>query len=153
MGRRLDIAYASALADFEFEQATTDLWSPSEGEKPIRAYAMSTPNRRLFCLMACRASFSGSPTTPSEVAQSLRMSRNAVDTMMRECEEADWIEVNRDKNLYRSFIASKVMVDTYVKYAIAFSDASDTADLAGISAARRYAKRLGLYNPNSLLFT
>lgn len=149
MGRRLDIAYASALADFEFEQATTDLWSPSEGEKPIRAYAMSTPNRRLFCLMACRASFSGSPTTPSEVAQSLRMSRNAVDTMMRECEGADWIEVNRDKNLYRSFIASKVMVDTYVKYAIAFSDASDTADLAGMSAARKHAKRLGLYKPNS----
>jgi len=149
MGKRLDIAYASALADFEFEHATTGLWSPSEGEKPVRAYAMSTPNRRLFCLMACRASFANSPTTPSAVAQSLRISRNAVDTMMRECEEADWIEVNRDKNLYRSFIASKVMVDTYVKYAIAFSDATDAADLAGISAARRYAKRLGLYNPNS----
>ena len=148
MGRRLDIGYASALADFEFEQATTDLWTPDAHQLPLRSYAMSTQNRRLFCLMACRASFSCSPTTPSAVAKSLGISRNAVDAMINECEEADWIKVTRDKNLYRSFVAEKIMVDTYIAYALAFADASDAADLAGISSARKHAKRLGLYKPN-----
>ena len=122
-------------------------------QKPLRDYAMSTRNRRLFCLLMTRAKLDNSFIYPSSVAKELGISRNAIDTMIRETQEAGWITVERDQNQYRKIIGSQIMVDVYISYSNAVADFCQENDLAGLNLARKHAKLLGLYTPNHLLLS
>tara|TARA_R110000851_G_scaffold45939_3_gene112150 strand:- start:1845 stop:2303 length:459 start_codon:yes stop_codon:yes gene_type:complete len=146
----LDTAYARALISLEIKQYTSTMWTPDETIIGLRNYANSTNNRLLFCMVLTRAAFDGVSITPSDVVNELGISRNAVDTMVKETEEAGWITVERDQNQYRKLIAKPVMVKAYLAYATALADASQELDLAGLNQARKHAKLLGLYEPNSL---
>lgn len=150
MGNILDTAYARALIGLEIKQYTSTMWTPPETIVDLRNYANSTNNRLLFCMVLTRAAFDGEPITPSHVAKELGISRNTVDTMIQETEEADWIIVERDHNQYRTLIAAPLMVKGYQLYANALADASQEIDLAGLNSARKHAKLLGLYTPNYL---
>lgn len=149
-GDRLDTAYARALINLEIKQLTSQLWVPDETIINLRTYANSTRNRHLFCMVLTRAALDGVPITPSNVAKELGISRNTIDTMIQETEEADWIIVERDHNQYRTLIAAPLMAKAYQTYANALADASQELDLAGLNQARKHAKLLGLYPPNSL---
>ena len=101
-------------------------------------------------MVLTRAAFDGVSITPSDVVNELGISRNAVDTMVKETEEAGWITVERDQNQYRTLFAAPLMVKAYQTYANALADASQEIDLAGLNSARKHAKLLGLYTPNYL---
>ena len=150
MGNRLDAAYARALIGLEIKQYTSQLWTPDETIIDLRNYANSTNNRLLFCMVLTRAAFDGVPVTPSHVAKECGISRNTIDTMIKETEEAGWITVERDQNQYRTLLAAPLMAKAYQTYANALADASQELDLAGLNQARKHAKLLGLYTPNYL---
>jgi len=150
LGNRLDAAYARALIGLEITQLTSQLWTPDETIIDLRKYANSTRNRNLFCMVLTRAAFDGVPIMPSHVAKELGISRNTIDTMIKETEEAGWITVERDQNQYRTLIAAPIMTLSYQMYANALADALQEIDLAGLNSARKHAKLLGLYTPNHL---
>lgn len=150
MGNRLDTAYARALIGLEIKQLKSQLWTPDDTIINLRTYVNSTINRLLFGLYLTRAAFDGFPITPSYVAKELGISRNTVDTMVSETEEAGWIIVERDHNQYRKLKAAPIMVRAYQTYANALADTSEELDLPGLTQARKHAKLLGLYPPNSL---
>jgi hypothetical protein len=142
MGNRLDRAYARALIDFEVRASLSQLWEPTPEELPIQQYAMSTENRRLFCMLMVRAALDNVLVTPTNIALEVGISRNTVDTMIKEGEVGNWLIVERDQNKRRSIKAAENMVNVYVRYANAVADYTQDADLAGLSTAKRYAKRL-----------
>ena len=148
MGNKIDRAYARAHLDFEIRATLSQLWEPTRDELPIQQYAMSTENRRLFCILMVRAALDNVLITPTNIAREVGISRNTVDTMIGEGELGNWLIVKRDQNKHRSIKAAENMVNVYVRYANAVADYSQDADLAGLSAARKYAKRLGIYNTN-----
>lgn len=148
MGNRLDRAYARALIDFEVTSSLSQLWKPSEEELPIQQYAMSTENRRLFCVVMVRAALDDVLVTPTSIAREVGISRNTVDTMIKEGEVGEWLIVERDQNQHRLVKAAQNMVGVYISYSNAVADFSEGIDLAGLNTARKYAKRLGIYDPN-----
>ena len=97
-----------------------------------------------------KCNLDNSSTYPSYVAKELGISRNSVDTMIKECQEAGWITVERDQNKYRKVMGAKIMIDLYLAYSNAVGDYSQETDLSGLNSARKHAKLLGLYTPNYL---
>ena len=150
MGNRLDTAYARALIDLELARYRSQLWEPISEHEQLQKYAMSTQNRRLFCLLVTKCNLDNSFEYPSYVSKELGISRNTVDTMIKETHEAGWIIVERDQNQYRKIMGAKVMTDVYLAYSNAVGDYSQETDLSGLNSARKHAKLLGLYTPNHL---
>lgn len=148
MGNRIDRAYARALIDFEVASSLSQLWEPTEKELPIQQYAMSTGNRRLFCLLMVRSALDDVLITPTNIAREVGISRNTVDTMVKEGELGGWLTVERDHNQHRSVMAAENMVHVFIRYSNSVADFSEGIDLAGLNNARKYAKRLGIYDTN-----
>lgn len=150
MGNILDTAYARALLDLELARYRSQLWEPIIEHQRLREYSLSTTNRRLFCLLMVKCNLDKLSTYPSSIAKELGISRNSVDTMIKECQEAGWITVERDQNQYRKVMGAKIMIDLYLAYSNAVGDYSQETDLYGLNSARKHAKLLGLYLPNHL---
>jgi hypothetical protein len=68
--------------------------------------------------------------------------------MIKEGEVGEWLIVERDQNQHRLVKAAQNMVGVYISYSNAVADFSEDIDLAGLNTARKYAKRLGIYDPN-----
>jgi DNA-binding transcriptional regulator LsrR (DeoR family) len=68
----------------------------------------------MYCIIA---SMDYAPITPSYVVNKLGVSRNAVDTMIQECEKNEWIIVDRDERDYRTMYSTVFMQEAYMEYA------------------------------------
>lgn len=133
--------YALALCDLEIAQATTNVYYPEDPEeKKLVDYCMSTKNRRVFSILCVKAKLENEGLLPRDAVQQLGSTRATVDTMIKEMEDAGWIEVKRDDSCYRTIFASEILLKTYTDYSIAMSDYSLELDLSGINLARKYAE-------------
>ena len=150
MGVKLNIdqlnkRYALGLAKLELAQFKGELRDPPTKEaKKIRDYFTSTPNRRAFGIKCVICGLTHEDCTPSSIAKELGISKNCVDTMIHECEEAGWIEVQRDLNNYRRVRGSEVIIKEWLDYSVGVSDFSQKVDFLGIQAARKYHQTIGL---------
>lgn len=133
-GQKLVRAYARKLLDLEV--ASTNFSRPHSPEhEPLLNYVRSTINRRSFCLYCIIASMDDEPITPSYVANQLGASRNAVDTMVQECEKNEWIIVDRDERAHRTMYSTVLMQEAYIDYAEWVSKTSDHLGFANIQGA------------------
>lgn len=109
-------AYTRKLLDLEV--ASTNFSRPHSSEhEPLLNYVRSTTNRRSFCMYCIIASMDEEPITPSYIVNQLGVSRNAVDTMIQECEKNEWIIVDRDERDYRTMYSTVFMQQAYMEYA------------------------------------
>ena len=109
-------AYTRKLLDLEV--ASTNFSRPHSSEhEPLLNYVRSTTNRRSFCMYCIIASMDEEPITPSYIVNQLGVSRNAVDTMIQECEKNEWIIVDRDERDYRTMYSTVFMREAYMDYA------------------------------------
>lgn len=134
-------AYARKLLIVEIAAATFSRGYPTDHE-PLLNYVRSTINRRVFCMHCIAASMDEEPVTPSYLVNQLGMSRNAVDTMIQECESSNWIIVDRDERDYRTMYSTDFMVDVYTHYANWVSATSQELGLGDIQAALRLLKTM-----------
>ena len=96
-------------------------------------YMLSTNLRWAFMLHAIIAGMDSTFVTVSDTRKKLGASRAAVDAMIKECQEAGWITVMRNKNNYRHVQATEISIQTLVKFAQMNSDLSCDLRLAVIS--------------------
>ena len=86
--------------------------------RQVRDYAISTHNRRKFCLYNVRAFYDSDPITYKELIKLLNISRNALDTMVNECISAEWVIFTEGKTKNEgTFTASNVLISAYENYA------------------------------------
>lgn len=139
--KKLNRMYALALCDLEIAQATTVVYYPEDPEeKKLVDYCMSTTNRRVFSILCIKAALENEGLLPRDAVQKLGTTRATVDTMIKEMEDAGWIEVKRDDNCYRTLFAQEILLKSYIDYSIALADYSLKLDFGGINSARRYAE-------------
>ena len=135
--RRLVRAYSRKLLDLEL--ASTNFSRPHSSEqKPLLNYVRSTTNRRSFCLQCIAASMDAEPVTPSYIVNQLGISRNAVDTMIQECEKNEWITVDRDERKCRTIYATVFMQQAYMEYAEWVADRASELGFADIQGALNF---------------
>ena len=137
---RLNRLYARRLIDLELRQGLGEVFEGSTPEESkLIDYCMSTPFRRMFCLLCVRADMDGIPLLPSDAAKELGATRNTIDTLISELEGHDYIGIFRDERGHRSVSAKKFMTDVFISYSDALANLALELDFSGINTARKYA--------------
>lgn len=132
----LQFEYAKRLAKWEIEVSIYDFgksYITDKDQIEIIHYMLSTNLRWAFMLHAIIAGMDSTFVTVSDTRKKLGASRAAVDAMIKECQEAGWITVMRNKNNYRHVQATEISIQTWVKFAQMNSDLSCDLRLAVIS--------------------
>ena len=63
-----------------------------------------------------RATYEDTPLTVSQLVKLLGCSRQAIETMIKECNEARWVKVDRDEKGLRFLTARKILINSYENY-------------------------------------
>ena len=80
-----------------------------------------------------RATYEDTPLTVSQLVKLLGCSRQAIETMIKECNEAKWVKVDRDKKGLRSLSANKVLINSYENYTDWLWSVYDQLELRNLS--------------------
>ena len=132
----LQFEYAKRLAKWEIEVSVYDyeqVYVTNKDQIEIIHYMLSTNLRWSFMLHAIIAGMDSTFVTASATRKKLGASRAAVDAMIKECEEAGWLTVMRNKNNYRHLQATEISIQMWVRFAQMNSDLSNDLRLSVIS--------------------
>ena len=105
----------------------------STEERQIKDYSLSSTNRRRFLMYLIRATYEDTHLTVSQLVKLLGCSRQAIETMIKECNEAKWIKVDRDKKGLRSLTANKTLINSYENYTDWLWSVYDKLELRNLS--------------------
>ena len=108
MRRNLNLEIAAAQASRVVDNAE---------ERKMQYYSLSSVNRRSFMMHVIRAAVENTKLLISELTFELGVSRNAVETMVRECSENGWLLVEKDGKGHKHVWAAeclKVVIITTV---------------------------------------
>ena len=86
-------------------------------ERRIMMYSISSFNRRKFMMYIIRATLEGTWHTVSELTQLLGITRNSVETMVKECSKNGWISVRRCSRKHKHLRACDNLLNCYRNYA------------------------------------
>ena len=85
-------------------------------ERKIAQYSLSSANRRKFFMYVIRATFENTGITVSELTKLLGISRNSVETMVKQCSEAGWVNIERCEKNHKHLTACDNLLNTYNNY-------------------------------------
>ena len=85
-------------------------------KRKIKEYSLSSQNRRKFLMYCIRAAIEGNYLLVTNLIKLIGVSRAATETMIKECEDAEWIIIKRDKGNRRRIQASDITIETYSEY-------------------------------------
>ena len=132
----LQFEYAKRLAKWEIEVSVYDyekFYITDKDQLEIINYMLSTNLRWAFMLHSIIAGMDSTFVTASDTRKKLGASRAAVDAMIKECKEAGWITVMRNKNNYRRIQATEISIQMWIRFAQMNSDLSNELRLSVIS--------------------
>ena len=85
-------------------------------KRKIKEYSLSSQNRRKFLMYCIRAKLEDDYLLVTDLIKLVGVSRAAAETMIKECEEADWIIIKRGDGNRRRIQAADISVETYSDY-------------------------------------
>ena len=85
-------------------------------ERKIAHYSLSSVNRRKFLMHVIRATYENTDITVSQLTKSLGITRNSVETIVKQCTEAGWINVSRCSKNYKRLTAADNLLNCYQNY-------------------------------------
>ena len=85
-------------------------------KRKIKEYSLSSQNRRKFLMYCIRAAIEDDYLTVTKLIRSIGVSRAAIETMIKECQQAEWIIIKRGKGNQRRIQAAYITVETYADY-------------------------------------
>ena len=85
-------------------------------KRKIKEYSLSSQNRRKFLMYCIRAQLENDYLLVSDLIKLIGISRAGAETMIKECEEANWIKIKRNKRNQRKIQACDITVETYEEY-------------------------------------
>ena len=111
-------------------------------KRKIKEYSLSSQNRRKFLMYCIRAQLEGDLLSVPELIKLIGISRAAAETMVKECEEANWITVKRCKKNQRSIQASDITVETYRDYCDWLWSIINKSEMRNLSASINEIEKL-----------
>ena len=85
-------------------------------KRKIKEYSLSSQNRRKFLMYCIRAQLESDYLLVTDLIKLVGVSRAAAETMIKECEEANWIIIKRGRGNRRRIQAADITVETYADY-------------------------------------
>ncbi len=85
-------------------------------KRKIKEYSLSSQNRRKFLMYCIRAKLEDDYLLVTDLIKLVGVSRAAAETMIKECEDADWIIIKRGNSNRRRIQAADITVETYADY-------------------------------------
>ena len=85
-------------------------------KRKIKEYSLSSQNRRKFLMYCIRAQLENDYLLVTDLIKLVGVSRAAAETMIKECEEANWIKIKRGRGNRRRIQAADITVETYADY-------------------------------------
>ena len=85
-------------------------------KRKIKEYSLSSQNRRKFLMYCIRAQLENDYLLVTDLIKLVGVSRAAAETMIKECEGANWIIIKRGSGNRRRIQAADITVETYADY-------------------------------------
>ena len=111
-------------------------------KRRIKEYSLSSQNRRKFLMYCIRARLENDYLLVKELIKLIDISRAGAETMIKECEEADWIKVKRSNGNRRKIQASDITVETYADYCDWLWGIINKSDMRSLSASINEVEKL-----------
>ena len=146
---RLEREYAKAFLEYELAiaEGRRTRQHDSDKLKKISKYFISTSNRRLFGLYCVRATFDSNPALVSDLAHQIKCSRNAMDKMVSECEQSEWIIIDRSPSNHRYISAGSSMMDAWQSYVKFIRPLSQATKMGQVNTVIKNLHALSLIEP------
>ena len=111
-------------------------------KRKIKEYSLSSQKRRNFLMYCIRAQLENDYLLVSDLIKLIGISRAGAETMIKECEEADWITIKRDNGNRRKIQASDITVETYADYCDWLWGIINKSDMRSLSASINEIEKL-----------
>ena len=85
-------------------------------KRKIKEYSLSSQNRRKFLMYCIRAQLENDYLLVTDLIKMVGISRAGAETMIKECEQANWIKIKRSNGNRRRIQAADITVETYADY-------------------------------------
>jgi hypothetical protein len=111
-------------------------------KRKIKEYSLSSQNRRKFLMYCIRAKLENDYLLVSDLLKLIGISRAGAETMIKECQEANWIIIERCQSNRRRIQAADITVETYSDYCDWLWVIINEADMRSLSASINEIEKL-----------
>ena len=111
-------------------------------KRKIKEYSLSSQNRRKFLMYCIRAQLEGDYLLVTDLIKLVGISRAATETMIKECEDSDWIVIKRSNGNRRRIQAADITVETYADYCDWLWRIINKSDMRNLSASINEIEKL-----------
>ena len=111
-------------------------------KRKIKEYSLSSQNRRKFLMYCIRAKLENDYLLVSDLLKLIGISRAGAETMIKECQEANWIIIERCQSNRRRIQAADITVETYSDYCDWLWAIINEADMRSLSASINEIEKL-----------
>ena len=111
-------------------------------KRKIKEYSLSSQNRRKFLMYCIRAQLENDYLLVTDLIKLVGISRAAAETMIKECDDADWIIVKRGNGNRRRIQAADITVETYADYCDWLWKLIYESDMCNLSASINEIEKL-----------
>ena len=119
-------------------------------KRKIKEYSLSSQKRRNFLMYCIRAQLENDYLLVTDLIKLIGISRAGAETMIKECEEANWIIIKRCKNNRRQIQAADITVETYADYCDWLWEIIDKSNMRNLSASINEIEKLEItFSENS----
>ena len=103
-------------------------------ERKIVRYSLSSSNRRKFFMHIIRSTYENNAITVTELTKLLGITRNSVETMVKQCSEAGWVKVYRCSKKHKHLTACDNLLNCYENYSYWLWQQVHTSGLRDLSS-------------------
>ena len=111
-------------------------------KRKIKEYSLSSQNRRKFLMYCIRAKLENDYLLVSDLLKLVGISRAGAETMIKECQEAKWIIIERCQSNRRRIQAADITVETYSEYCDWLWAIINKANMRSLSASINEIEKL-----------
>tara|TARA_B100001113_G_scaffold267998_1_gene222761 strand:- start:2782 stop:3282 length:501 start_codon:yes stop_codon:yes gene_type:complete len=139
--------------DIEIKTSEGSRYIDDVVKRKIKEYSLSSQKRRKFLMYCIRAKLESDYLLVTQIIKLVGISRAGAETMIKECEEANWIEVTRRNGNRRMIQASDITVETYADYCDWLYKFINELDMRNLSASISEIEKLEPTNPKKTKFS
>ena len=111
-------------------------------KRKIKEYSLSSQKRRKFLMYCIRAKFENDYLLVTDLIQLIGISRAGAETMIKECDESNWIRVERCRRNRRKIQAADITVETYADYCDWLWEIINKSEMRNLSASINEIEKL-----------
>ena len=111
-------------------------------KQKIKEYSLSSQNRRKFLMYCIRAQLENDYLLVTDLIKMVGISRAGAETMIKECEQANWIKIKRSNGNRRRIQAADITVETYADYCGWLWGIINKSDMRNLSASINEIEKL-----------